>query len=70
MIKKSLQHLKENNMSYTGHFMFAFVHGLGCIKAGTFLIIHAIVPCFFPMAGSKLVFRLNKSFTDHKNFVE
>lgn len=70
IFKKSLEHLEQNNMSYTGHFMFAFGHGLRCIKAGTFLIIHSIAPCFFPMAGSKLVSRLNKSFTDHKNFVK
>jgi hypothetical protein len=70
MIKKSLKHLKENNMSYIEHFVFAFGHGLRCIKAGTFLIIHSIIPAFFPMSGSKLVFRLSKSFTDHKNFVE
>jgi hypothetical protein len=70
MIKKSIKHLQENNMSYTGHFIFAFGHGLRCIKAGIFLIIHSIIPAFFPMSGSKLVFRLSKSFTDHKKFAK
>lgn len=56
-------------MTYCEHMKFAFFHGLSCLKAGLFLVLHSIVPAFFPMAGSKLVNRLNKSFTEHNNYL-
>lgn len=65
MIKDSLKHLKENNMSYVEHFIFAFTHGCLCIKAGFFLIIHSFVPGLFQSAGSRLVRKLSESFTIH-----
>lgn len=66
MIKKSIEHLKENKMSYWQHFLFANIHGLRCLKAGFFLICHSFIPALFPRAGSELVSDLNRSFTDHK----
>lgn len=60
------QHLSENNMTYWKHFKFAVGHGLCCIKAGVYLCIHGLMPCFRRRAGSRLVRRLNKDFTDHK----
>lgn len=67
LIKKSIHHLKNNNMTYWCHFIFASQHGIKCIKAGIFLLIHSIVPGWFPKTGSILVQHLNKSFTDHIN---
>lgn len=66
MINKSIEHLKENQMTYYQHFLFASNHGARCLKAGFFLICHSIVPALFPKAGSQLVSELDKSFSDHK----
>jgi hypothetical protein len=68
--KRSISHLKENNMQYQAHFKFAFFHGCMCIKAGLLLIIHAIIPALYPKAGSILVNLLNKSFTDHNDYLK
>ncbi len=69
LIKRWAEHLKENNMSYWNHFKFAVGHGLCCIKAGVYLCIHGVLPCFRRRAGSKLVRRLNRDFTEHKKNV-
>lgn len=69
MIKKSKQHLEENNMSYLEHLRFASGHGFGCIKAGILLIIHSIVPAWFPRAGSILLNKLNATFTEHNDYL-
>lgn len=66
MFKKSILHLQQNHMTYYQHFIFAASHGLRCIKAGLYLICHAIWPAIFQHAGSNLVQKLNQSFTDHK----
>jgi hypothetical protein len=68
MFKKSIKHLEENNMSYIEHFVFAFSHGIICVKAGLLLIIHSIIPGLVPATGSKLVTKLSESFTVHKAF--
>ena len=70
MIKKSIKHLKDNNMSYYEHIKFAGKHGLSCVKAGIFLIIHGLIPALFPRAGSKLVNKLNKNFTEHNEILQ
>lgn len=67
IFKKSIEHLKDNQMTYWQHFLFAYGHGIGCIKAGGLLILHSIVPGLFPKTGSSLVKKLNQSFTDHLN---
>lgn len=67
MIKQSLKHLQDNKMTYWQHFLFAFGHGISCLRAGFCLMCHAIIPAIFPTTGSSLVQDLNKSFTDHKN---
>jgi hypothetical protein len=66
LIKSGKKHLADNNMSYIGHWKFAVGHGLLCLEAGLFLIIHGFFPCFFQRAGSVLVRTLNKSFDQHK----
>jgi len=70
IIEKSLTHLKDNNMGYWKHFKFASFHGLRCIKAGVLLMLHAIVPAFFPKTGSILVNQLNKDFTEHNEWLQ
>lgn len=70
MIKKSIEHLKENKMSYIEHFIFASTHGYKCIHAGLLLILHSLIPSLYPRTGSKLVTRLSKSFTIHRKEIE
>ena len=60
------EHLSKNNMTYCNHFVFAVVHGLCCIKAGVYLCIHGFLPCFRRRAGTKLVQRLEKVFTERE----
>lgn len=50
--------------------MFAVGHGLQCIKAGIYLIIHGFLPCFFRSAGSKLIHKLDESFIEWKSYEE
>lgn len=64
LYKKWIQHLQENNMSYTEHFIFAIFYGSICLLAGCCLIIHSILPCFFPTAGRNLVSKLSKIFNN------
>lgn len=60
--KKWKDHLKNNEMSYYKHFIFAVTHGLICLEAGLLLIVHGFLPCFFQSVGTLLVRELNKSF--------
>ncbi len=69
IIKESKTHLYKNSMGYWEHFIFASKHGLLCIKAGLLLIIHSLIPAFFAKTGSKLVNELNKSFTEHNEYL-
>jgi len=70
VIKKSIEHLDRNNMSYLEHLIFAASHGIRCIKAGVLLILHSIIPALFPSTGSILVNQLNKDFTEHNEWLE
>lgn len=67
IIKKSLEHLSENKMTYWQHLYFASIHGIRCIIAGCLLCIHSVIPALFPKTGSRLVNELNKSFMDNIN---
>ena len=62
LYKKWTKHLKENNMTYVENLIFALFYGLCCLLAGLYLIVHSILPCFFPTAGSDLVTKLSKRF--------
>lgn len=55
MIKKIKKHLQENKMTYLEHLKFAAFYSAACFAASCFLIIHAILPCFFQTSGSDLV---------------
>ena len=69
-IKKSVDHLNDNNMGYWEHLRFASTHGVRCIKAGVLLILHSIIPALFHKTGSILVNKLNKDFTEHNEWLE
>lgn len=64
--KKWNEHLNENNMTYWQHLKFAVGHGLICIRAGIYLCIHGLLPCFRRRAGTRLVQRLEKVFTERE----
>lgn len=70
MFKQSIEHLKDNNMTYWQHFVFASKHGLCCIHAGILLLCHSIVPGLFAKTGSTLVNRLNQSFVEHNEYIK
>jgi hypothetical protein len=60
--QKWIKHLQENNMTYVEHMIFALFYGVCCLLAGLYLIIHSVLPCLFPTAGSDLVTKLSKRF--------
>jgi hypothetical protein len=60
--KRWNEHLQQKNMTYLEHLIFALFYGLCCLLAGLYLIVHSILPCFFPTAGSDLVTKLSKRF--------
>ena len=63
IIKQSINHLKENDMTYFDHLKFASYHSLMCMRAACYLIIHSVLPCFCGGAGSNLVTKMSKHFT-------
>ena len=60
--RKWTQHLKENHMTYVEHLIFALFYGYLCLLAGLLLIIHSVLPCFFPTTGSDLISKLSERF--------
>jgi len=62
LYRKWIQHLKENDMTYLQHLLFAFFYGCCCLLAGFYLIVHSILPCFFSTAGGDLVTKLRRRF--------
>mgnify|MGYP003123953887 FL=1 len=64
--ERCLEHLDKNNMTYWEHWKFAVGHGLICIRAGVYLCIHGFLPCFRRKAGTRLVQRLEKVFTERQ----
>jgi len=66
LIRRAKKHLRKNKMTYSGHFIFAFTHGVRCVLAAVLLIIHAVFPFWFRGAGGRLVRRLEQDFVEHK----
>lgn len=63
------RHLRENNMGYFEHFVFAASHGVSAIVVGVGLLIHAVFPPLFPRAGRVLLARLKPDFdSDPRDF--
>mgnify|MGYP003652451713 FL=1 len=69
MFKKIKLHLEHNDMTYWEHFRFASGYGIGCIYYGMLLILHSLIPAYFSTAGSTLVNKLNKVFTDQNEYL-
>lgn len=69
LVKQWQNHLSHNKMTYCEHWTFAVGHGLGCIKAGWYLIIHGFFPCFYEKTGSKLVHKLEQDFVERENVI-
>ena len=67
LVKKGKQHLTNNKMTYWEHWKFAVGHGVGCLRAGVYLCIHGFFPCWYRKAGTKLVQKLEKDFTEREN---
>lgn len=67
MLTAARRHLHENNMTYAQHFLFAARHGLGCFRAGVYLLCHALCPAVFTTAGSDLLKELDRVFERHPN---
>ena len=65
-LRDAQEHLRKNKMGYGEHFNFAAGHGIGCIVAGIYLLIHAVLPCFYRQAGSRLVHELEIDFVEHR----
>jgi hypothetical protein len=63
MLRKSYEHLKNNNMNYGEHLIFAFLHAIRCLTAGFMLVLHGVVPGIFTNVGSILITKLSKDFT-------
>jgi len=62
IIKRSIKHLKDNQMYYGEHFLFAFAHGVRCVFGGVCLLIHSVVPAFFRNMGSRIASRMVTDF--------
>ena len=69
MLRKSIRHLKENNMTYWEHLKFASTYGIHCIFSGLLLIFHSLIPAFFSKTGSNITNKLNKVFTDQNEYL-
>ena len=57
-----IKHLKENNMTYIEHLIFALYYGILCLYAGLTLMLHALLPCFYQTTGSDLVTKMSRRF--------
>lgn len=60
--KNWIDHLRDNNMYYGEHFMFAIKISIQCLVASIKLLIHAVFPCWFQTTGRSLMEELKKSF--------
>ena len=67
IFKKSIQHLRDNNMYWGEHVLFAVPQAIRMIVGGIMLMIHAFIPGLFPRIGSRVTSRLSEVFTIHEN---
>lgn len=68
IIKKSIEHLRENNMYYGEHVLFAAPQAIRMMVGGILLMIHAFIPGLFPRIGSRVTTKLSEVFTIHENY--
>ena len=67
ILKKSIDHLRENNMYWGEHVLFAVPQSIRMIVGGVMLMVHAFIPGLFPRIGSRVTSRLSEAFTIHEN---
>ena len=67
IFKKSIQHLRDNNMYWGEHVLFAVPQAIRMIVGGIMLMIHAFIPGLFPRIGSRVTSRLSEVFNIHEN---
>jgi hypothetical protein len=59
------EHLIDADESYFEHFSFAFTNGIKLLAIAFALIIHSILPCFFPVTASRNIKIMDAKF-DHR----
>ena len=57
-------HLKDENVTYLRHWLFAFQFGVVMILVGVAVIIHAFIPCLFKNTGSDAITAMYKMLRD------
>lgn len=67
VIRRSIEHLRENNMYYGEHVLFAVPQAIRMMVGGILLIVHAFIPGLFPRIGSRVTTRLSEVFTIHED---
>ena len=68
ILKRSIEHLKENNMYYGEHVLFASSEAIRMMVGGVMLMIHAFIPGLFPRIGSRVTTKLSEVFTIHEDY--
>jgi len=68
MFEKSQQHLRESQITYIEHMLFAIKAGFLLLIAGMASLIHAIIPQWFPGTAAFTVIQLYKQrLENHPN---
>jgi len=67
IIKRSVEHLRENNMYWGEHVLFALPHAIRMVVGGVMLLIHAFIPGLFRNIGTRVTKQLVKDFTIENN---
>lgn len=67
IFKRSVEHLRENNMYWGEHVLFALPHAIRMMVGGVMLLIHAFIPGVFRNIGSRVTTNLAKDFTIENN---
>ena len=68
MIVKSIAHLKESHISYSGHCLFALWASGQLFYAAVASLVHAIIPALFPATAARIVINLyNIRLKNHPN---
>lgn len=62
-----LEHPQQVNMTYFQHFKRAMGMAIQTGMATTALLIHSIIPKFFPHTGSSVIKQMNRSITEFEN---
>lgn len=67
IFKRSVEHLRENNMYWGEHVLFAAPQAIRMVVGGVLLMVHAFIPGLFPKIGSRVTIKLSEAFNIHEN---